>query len=92
MHEKTNEEAVDKNATPDFNIKNAPVAEQQMISGKFYAVAGEVTAGIDALKFKQIMTGQATNTRINYMCFINIPFGFMHSWQRNGVSQKICDR
>jgi len=64
LYEKTGDKGADKDAAPDFNIKTAPVLDQQMIPGKFYVVVAEVVSRLEALRYNVIMKEQGINTYV----------------------------
>jgi hypothetical protein len=81
LYEKTGEVAVDKNATPEFDITPAPVEEQIMISGKFYVVVGEVKNLKSAIKYKKLMAEQGINTYIGLTNKPNLLYVYTNHYQ-----------
>jgi len=63
FYENSKEAAVDKDAVPHFEIKEAPVQEQNMIPGNYYVVIGTDTNRTQAVKLYKIL--EENGLRIN---------------------------
>ena len=66
FYENSNEAAVEKDAVPEFKIKEAPVVEQKMIPGNLYVVIGITTIRTDAVKLKRIVDENGINASLGY--------------------------
>jgi hypothetical protein len=66
FYENSSEAAADKDAVPHFEIKEAPVQEENMIPGNFYVVIGIDSTRTDAVKIKKIMDENGLNTSLGY--------------------------
>jgi hypothetical protein len=58
---------VDKNAIPEFNIKEAPVAEEDIIPGKFYVVIVADAGRNESIKLIRIVAENGIKTSLGYL-------------------------
>jgi hypothetical protein len=66
FYENSSEAAVDKNAIPVFDIKEAPVPEQQMLFGNYYVIIGVDSSRTEAVKLKKIVDENGFDTKLGY--------------------------
>jgi hypothetical protein len=57
----------DKNAAPEFNIKEAPVNEEPVIPGKYYVVIGAQTTRAPAVQFIRIVDENGIKAHLSYV-------------------------
>jgi hypothetical protein len=66
FYENSNEAAIDKNAVPEFNIKEAPVPEQNIIPGNYYVVVGTDSSRTQSVKIKRIIEENGVDCLLGY--------------------------
>jgi hypothetical protein len=66
FYENSSEEAVDKNALPEFKIKEAPVAEQNIIPGNYYIVVAIDSNRTESVKIKRILDENGISSNLGY--------------------------
>lgn len=66
FYENSNEAAVDKNAIPVFEIKQAPVAEQNIIPGNYYVVISADSSRTQSVKIKRIIDENGIGCNLGY--------------------------
>ena len=57
---------VNKDAVPEFNIKEEPVEEQEMISGNFYVVITADSNRTESVKLIRIIAENGISTSLGY--------------------------
>jgi hypothetical protein len=66
FYENSNEAAVDKNAVPEFKIKEAPVPEENIIPGNYYVVVGIDSSRTQSVKIKRIIDENGVDCKLGY--------------------------
>lgn len=66
FYENSAEEAVDPNALPHFDIKEAPVQEVDVLPGNFYVVIGTDTTRTNAVRLKRIADENGLDASLGY--------------------------
>jgi hypothetical protein len=66
FYENSSEVPVDKNAIPVFDIKEAPVAEQDMIPGNYYVVITADSNRTESVKLIRIVAENGINANLGY--------------------------
>lgn len=92
FYENSSEAAVDKNAIPQFNIKEAPVQEQNIITGNYYVVISIDTTRTDAVKLKKIFDENGLNTNLGYNEADGKYYVFTKYFQNKGEAKDELDR
>jgi hypothetical protein len=66
FYENSSEAAVDKNALPEFKIKEAPVPEQNIIPGNYYVVISMDSSRTQSVKIKRIIDENGIECNLGY--------------------------
>jgi len=66
FYENSNEAAVDKDAVPVFDIKEAPTAEQKIINNYYYIVMGIDSSRTEAVKLTKIFIENGIDVKLGY--------------------------
>jgi hypothetical protein len=66
FYENSSEAAVDKNAIPQFKIKEAPVPEQNIIPGNYYVIVSTDSSRTVSVKIKRIIDENGVECNLGF--------------------------
>jgi hypothetical protein len=66
FYENSNEAAIDKNAVPVFDVKEAPVEEINIVAGNYYAVIGSDSTRTIAVRLKRVADENGLQSNLGY--------------------------
>ena len=92
IYENISEEAVDKDAMPEFDIAVAPPEEQKMKTGKYYVVVGNVSGRKEALAYKKIVQENGINAYVGYDDIADKFYVFTNYYNNRAEARQELDR
>jgi len=92
LYENSPEAAVDKNATPVFDIKEAPVPETTMIPGNYYVVIGSDSTRTEAVKLYRIVAENGMKIKLGHDEVHHIYYVFTEFFETKGEAREELER
>jgi len=92
FYENSSRVPVDKDAMPEFNIKEAPVPEEAIIPGKHYVVIGMDTTRTESVKMIRILEENGIHAKLGYLDTEKMYYVFIGSFDNKGEAREELDR
>jgi len=92
FYENSSRVPVDKEAIPEFNIKEAPVPEEAIIPGKHYVVMGSEPTRTESVKLIRILEENGLNAKLGYLDTEKMYYVFIGSFDNKGEAREELDR
>lgn len=92
FYENSNKVPVDKDAIPEFNIKEAPVPERPIISGNFYVVLGQDQNRTEAVKMIRILKENGIDAKLGYLDTENMYYVYSGYFATKAETRAELDR
>jgi hypothetical protein len=92
FYENSSNVPADKDAIPEFNIKEAPVAEEALISGRYYVVIGSDTTRTESVKMIRILEENGLKARLGYQESERNYYIFTNYFENKGEAREELER
>jgi len=92
FYENSSNVPVDKDAIPEFNIKEAPVAEENIIPGNFYVVIAADVGRTESIKLIRIVAENGIKASLGYLDKEGKYYVFTKYYDNKGDAREELDR